>query len=128
MTVGLAVELAPGPWGKAAGLLVGYVAMGLDLDGSWDSPGDHGLHFAPEIPTAEDLADLTPEEWTVVDRMARMAQGSFDGVQKALGEPLPPVSQETHWWEPLIDVMMPGVGDLLDAGNGRPGGLLHRPR
>jgi hypothetical protein len=128
MTVGLAAELAPGPWGNAAGVLVGYVAMALELDGTWDSPGDHGLRFAPEVPTAEDLAELTPEDWTVVDRVARMARGSFEGVQQTLGRPLPPVSDEPHWWEPLVDSLVPGPGDLLGRRGGVPGASGHPPR
>jgi hypothetical protein len=119
MTLGLVADLAPGPWGVAAGLLADYVAMGLDLDGTWDSPGDHGLRFAPTLPTAEDLAGLTPEEWTVVDRMARMAQGSFDGAQQALGKTLPPVPHENPWWEPVRNAVMPGPVDAVDLLRGR---------
>ena len=129
MTFGWAAELAPGPWGKAAALVEGYVAMWLDLDGTWDSAGDQGLRFAPDAPTAADMADLTPDEWTAVDRMARMAQGSFEGVQQALGRPLPPMSPETHWWGPILDMVMPGPGDLLEQVAGtRPGGRIHLPR
>jgi hypothetical protein len=121
MTIGLVADLAPGPWGVAAGLLADYVAMGLDLDGTWDSPGDHGLQFAPSLPTAGDLAALTPEEWTVVDRMARMAQGSFEGTQAALGQLTAPVSKEVHWWDPVLSAVTPEPADLVGV---LPG---HRP-
>ena len=86
MTIGLAADLAPGPWGMAAGVLVGYVAMGLQLDGTWDSPGYHGLRFAPGVPAPDMMTDLTPEEWTMVDRTARHGTGLLRGCSGGTGD------------------------------------------
>jgi hypothetical protein len=114
MTVRLATDLTPGPWGTAAGIIADYVAMELDLDGTWDSSGFHGPEFAPDVPTPEEMAALTPEDWTTVDRMARMAQSAFAGVQQVVGTPESPESSATHWWGPLLDALKPGPSDLIE--------------
>ena len=111
-TVGLVADLAPGPWGTAAGVVEGYVAQWLHVDGTWETGGDHGLTFGPNTPNSADLAALTPEEWTVADRVARMAQSSFDGTEQVLGHALPPISAQTHWWGPLLAAVVPGPADL----------------
>jgi hypothetical protein len=88
--------------------------MELDLDGTWDSSGFHGPEFAPDVPTPEEMAALTPEDWTTVDRMARMAQSAFAGVQQVVGTPESPESSATHWWGPLLDALKPGPSDLIE--------------
>jgi hypothetical protein len=113
LTVGLATTLAPGPYGVAAGVVEGYVAMWLGFDGTWD-PGPHdGPTFQPDVPEASSLTGLTPEEWTVVDRMARQAEGAYEEAARALGHVGTPRPPETHWWEPILDAM-PGPADAGD--------------
>lgn len=114
MTVGLAVEFPAGPWGMAAGVVVDYLAMGLHVDGSWETGGDQRPRFRPAVPGLSALASLTPQEWTAVDRMARMAQTSFESTAHALGAPNVPISTGTAWWQPLLYALAPGLGDVLD--------------
>ena len=116
MTVGLAVQLAPGPWGVAAGVVADYVAMWTDMDGTWDAGTDRGLVFQPDVSSPRDLMSLTPDEFKTVNALADQAKNSFTGTSAALGVVDVPMSAAKNWWAPIESAATIGPGDLLDIG------------
>jgi hypothetical protein len=122
-TVGLAASFAPGPYGVAAGLIEGYAAMWLGFDGTWEPGTDHGPTYRPDVLDPSALTQLTPDEWTAVDRMAEQAEDAFDETARALGPVETPKPRPGHWWDPILDAALPGPADALRLGRPRRGHL-----
>jgi len=116
LTVGLLVQVIPGYWGVAAGVLEGYAAIALDADGTWDNGVDRGLVFDRDDATAVAVAQLPPEQAAHVRAVTWQAQAAFDRTADALGERRPPESAPHDYLEPLED----GISDLmLERADGR---------
>jgi hypothetical protein len=114
MTVGLAAGLAPGPWGLAGGVVAGYVAMGLHLDGTWTPGPEQQLSFAPNVVDPSTLTGLAKEDWMHAYVLAHIAEDSYQGTAAALGLPEPVEPPATHWWGPLLEAVTPGPGDVVE--------------
>jgi hypothetical protein len=115
MTIGLAAQLAPGLWGRAAGVVVDYVAMWLDMDGTWEAGPDGELTFQPGVPTPPDVEALSADEYAHLNTLVDLAKQSFGGTAHALGLVDVPSSAAKNWWAPLQGAVTVGPGDLLDA-------------
>lgn len=114
-TVGLAVQLAPGPWGRVGGVVADYVAMWTDMDGTWVAGPDRARTFRPDVPPAEALQSLTPEEFDRVNTLADQAKTSFTRTASSLGVVDVPVSAAKNWWGPIEAALTVGPGDVLDV-------------
>lgn len=104
-TVALVPEIIPGLWGVAAGVIVGYAAIPLGADGTWENPPDTGLVFDAGAAVAEgdDRVDpvASPAE------VARQIRAAFERTAGALGDPAPAESPPTDWLSPLLDAVVP---------------------
>jgi hypothetical protein len=109
LLVGTAADLVAGPAGVAAGVAEGYLAIGLDFDGTWDNGPDRGLRF-----DADDAAAA------VTDSLAPQARAAFGRAARALGRQAPPTSPEEDLVEPLLDGMVGLSFERLDNLPGRP--------
>ncbi|SNR49168.1 hypothetical protein [Blastococcus mobilis] len=102
-TVGL-VGFAPGAWGVGLGLVEGYLAITLDMDGTWTDPVDAGLSFdgadAASAARAGVASDSAEQARAVVDQ----ARAAYERTADVLGRPEPPVSPRTDYLEPLGEV------------------------
>jgi hypothetical protein len=121
LTVGLIVQLIPGYWGIAAGVVEGYAAIALDMDGTWENGVDRGLVFDRADAASAALAHLPPEQAAHVRAATWQAQAAFDRAAGALGERRPPESPAHDYLEPLEDAMS---GLMLERTQGR----LRSPR
>ena len=109
-TVGVVASLPPGPAGRVTDALQGYAAMALHLDGTWAAGVD--AHQVRDRADAVALGlDALPLESVEILACAASAAAGFDGAQAALGVPEAPRSPETHWWQPALDAVTPGLGD-----------------
>ena len=117
VSIGLAADLAPGPWGMAAGVLVGYVAdegCNSTARGTARATTASGSHLVSRAPDM--MTDLTPEEWTMVDRDGPDGTGLLRGCSGGIGDvAAPPCLPRPHWWGPLVDAMVPGPTDAAGA-------------
>ena len=120
LTIGTIVQLVPGYWGVAAGVVEGYAAIALDADGTWENGVDRGLVFDEDDAATAALAQLAPEQATQVRAVTWQAQAAFDRTADALGERRPPTSPEHDYMEPLVD----GIRGLFQE---RMQGPAHRP-
>jgi hypothetical protein len=111
-TAGL-VGLAPGPWGVGLGLVEGYVAIALGMDGTWDAGVDTGLSFDDEDAVTAVPADLPPDRMADAPAWADQARSSFARVADALGLPEPPVSAEADYLDPLRDMALDSAGSRV---------------
>ena len=91
LTVGLLVNLLPGRGGLVGGLAADYAARPLHMDGTWDNGPDRGLHFP---------------------RAGGQAGTGYDRTAALLGHPEPPTSPRWHWWDPLLDSLVPAPTDV----------------
>jgi hypothetical protein len=101
-TVGL-VGFLPGWWGVGAGLVEGYAAIALGMDGTYEVGADRGLHF-----DSGDAADLVAEGLPTeraVDTAVVVAQAraAYDRAMRALGAIPVPESPEHDFLEPFVD-------------------------
>jgi hypothetical protein len=101
-TVG-AVGLLPGWWGVGAGLIEGFAAIALDMDGTWEMDPDRRLHFGEDDAVEGAVVGLSAalEDATAVEGQAR---GAFDRTIRALGVASAPESRQHDYLEPLLDV------------------------
>jgi hypothetical protein len=111
LTVGLAVSRIPGPFGIAAGLLEGYAAIWLDMDGTWDNGVDRGLSFDRADAARAALAAVSPEHQAQAHAAVVQARAAYDRATGVLGRPAPPVSPETDYLEPVQDAMTDVAGE-----------------
>jgi hypothetical protein len=121
MTVGLFAQLVPGYPGIAAGVLEGFAAILLDMDGTWENGVDRGLVFDRDDAAATALAPLPPGRAADAQAVSRQAVAAFDRTATALGVRQPPES-------PPIDLLEPVLGGLLGLGDERAGGRVRLPR
>lgn len=109
-TVGLAGEALPGAWGSAAGLLTDYAAILFGADGTWADEVDGGLVFDSGAAIEEGLADTRPERALAAAEIARQARGAFDRTAGALGDPMPVLSPDVDFLQPVIDAFLSEAG------------------
>lgn len=109
-TVGLAGEVLPGTWGTAAGLLTDYAAILFDADGTWEDEVDGGLVFDSGRAIDEGLATTEPERALAAAEIARQARGAFDRTAGALGDPMPVLSPDVDFLQPVIDAFLSEAG------------------
>jgi hypothetical protein len=121
MTVGLFTQLIPGYLGVAAGVLEGYAAIWLDMDGTWENGEDRGLVFDRDDAATAALAQLPPGQAEDLRAVTRQAQAAFDRTATALGERRPPESPSVDYLEPLL-------GGLSDLSHERTGSRVRMPR
>jgi hypothetical protein len=105
LSVDSIVNLIPGPWGVGAGVVAGYLAIWMNMDGTWENGVDRGLVFDRADAAAEALAQLPPDRSADVVTVARQARAAFDRTARALGLPRPPTSPEVDYLEPVLDGM-----------------------
>jgi hypothetical protein len=103
-SVHLVPELIPGCGGIVAGLVEGYAAIALDMDGTWDDRADRGLVFDSTDAAVLALTTVAPQEGTAVRAVVDQATAAFDRTAAVLGERRAPVSPETDWLEPFEDL------------------------
>jgi hypothetical protein len=98
-----AVGLLPGWWGVGAGLVEGYAAIALNMDGTWEMGPDQGLRFGKDDAADRATAALSraPEDAAAIEEQARAA---FDRTIRALGAASAPRSPGHDWTEPLVDL------------------------
>lgn len=111
VTVGLGTEFLPGPFGVVGGLVEGYVAILLGMDGTWDNGEDGGLRLEQDDAEAAAREGLPPDAQAEAESVTAWARVAFDRTAGALGDPVPPASPETDWVGPLLDVLVPGPDD-----------------
>jgi hypothetical protein len=128
MTVGLFVELIPGYLGMAAGVVEGYLAIALDMDGTWDNGVDRGLVFDRDDAAAVALAQLPPEHAADAQAVSRQAVAAFDRTATALGARRPPESPPVDLGAPLQDGPVDLQQSRTDRDHGRIGGRVRLPR
>ena len=107
-TVGLLVGLIPGPWGIAAGVLEGYVAIGLDMDGTWENGRDPGVVMDAQDAGRAAVAGLGPAPEAAAVAVAGQARASYERAIDLLGRPAAPISPDADYLAPLTD----GVTDV----------------
>jgi hypothetical protein len=116
LTVGL-VGYLPGMAGNVGGVIEGYAAIALDMDGTWDNGVDRGLVFDGGTAADASRADLGPAAAAEAREVARQARIAFHRTAAVLGDPTPPESPPVDYLGPLFDALLPGPDDLR-----RPGG------
>jgi hypothetical protein len=109
-SAGLVPVLVPGLGGVAAGVVVGYAAIPLGADGTWEDPPDTGLVFDAGTAVVEGLDRVDPATSTA--EVARQIRTAFERTAGALGDPAPVESPPTDWLSPLLDAVVPGVTPL----------------
>ena len=102
--------LIPRQWGVAAGVIVGYAAIPLGADGTWEDPPDTGLVFDAGTAVVEGLERVKPT--TSAAEVARQIRTAFERTAGALGDPTPVESPPTDWLSPILDAVLPGVTPL----------------
>jgi hypothetical protein len=113
LTIGLATGLVPGVYGVAAGVIEGYAAMWLGMDGTWDNGPDRGLHLDRSDAVTRAVRPLPDGQARAARRVAEQAAGAYEVTARSLGLPKPPTSPVNHWWQPLADALTPGPDGLL---------------
>lgn len=106
----------PGPLGVAGGLVDGYGALVLGVDGTWDVPPDTGPLREAEDAVADGRDALGPVGSGSPQDLARQARAAFDRAAAVLGEPLPPESPESDWLAPLLDAFLGLAGERTGPG------------
>jgi len=98
-----AAGLLRGGWGVGAGLIEGYAAIALDMDGTWEMDPDRGLHFGDDdaVDRAAGGLSAPTEDAAAVEEQAR---GAFDRTIRALGAAAAPESPRHDYLEPLLDL------------------------
>jgi hypothetical protein len=129
-TAGLVTEFWPGPAGRVAGVVEGYVAIWLDLDGTWDPRHDDGATYDRADAAAAVRAALPAETRSQIEGYARQAHTAMELTARVLGDPLPPEPPEKDYLAPVLEAVVPEADDLRrvrnpagDAGF-RPGSFL----
>jgi hypothetical protein len=106
-TVGLLVGLVPGPWGIAAGVLEGYAAIALDMDGTWENGPDPGVVMDARDAGRAAVAGLgpapAPEAAPDAAAVAGQARASYERAIDLLGRPMAPTSPDEDYLAPLTD-------------------------
>jgi hypothetical protein len=93
----------PSWWGVAGGVVEGYVAIALGMDGTWENVADRGLHVDRDTAAESMVADLPPDRAGDADAVARQARAAFDRTARLLGSPRAPVSPLEDYAEPFLD-------------------------
>jgi hypothetical protein len=122
-SVHLVPELIPGYWGIVAGVVEGYAAIALDMDGTWEDRADRGLVFDSTDAAVLALATVAPREETAVRAVVDQATAAFDRTDAVLGERRAPVSPKTDWLEPVEDLGIDFQNEQMERENrwrGRP--------
>jgi hypothetical protein len=122
-SVHLVPELIPGYWGIFAGIVEGYAAIALDMDGTWEARADRGLVFDSTDAAVLALATVAPGEETDVRAVVDQATAAFDRTDAVLGERGAPVSPKTDWLEPVEDLGIDFQNEQMERENrwrGRP--------
>lgn len=97
-------ELIPGGGGVVAGLVESGVAIGLDMDGTWEERADRGLVLDRSAAAAVALAAGAPQTPGDIRAVTDVATGAFDRTTAVLGERRAPRSPETDWTDAVRDV------------------------
>lgn len=120
--VGGAASLVPGPAGIAAGLIEGYAAIGLRMDGTWVDPADDGLVLDAADAARASSAGLEAGQAERAVAVASQARDVFVGATGVLGVPEAPLSPEHDYWAPLVDALTGVAGDRMSREPAAPGG------
>jgi hypothetical protein len=127
-TVHLVAELIPGWGGAVAGVVEGYLAIALNMDGTWDNGTDRGLLFDRDDAAAAAVAALAPQEPDDVRAVREQATAAFDRTAGLLGERRPPQSPAVDLAAPWEDLGIDARDARMGNENGRTGGRVRRPR
>jgi hypothetical protein len=128
LTVGLYTQLIPGYGGIGAGVLEGYLAIWLDMDGTWETGPDRGLVFGRGDAVTAALAQLPPDRAADTEAVVRQAAAAFDRTARALGVRRPPTSPPVDLAAPLLDGLSDLQQERTGRGGGRTGGHVRLPR
>jgi hypothetical protein len=104
----------PGPVGGVLGAVESLLALPLRMDGTWEyTPDPRASLEAGDASTAVPEA-LGPAVTGRTDEVARQAADAFVRAAGVLGCPAPPMSPEQDWTDPLMGLMGPGLGEVLE--------------
>ena len=95
---------SPGPAGIAAGIAAGYVAIALDMDGTWDAAPTGGSPSDPDDATRVALADAmcSDDRTRRFGRHRRQARVVYERRRRSCSAtPVPPRHRRRTWWAPL---------------------------
>jgi hypothetical protein len=121
-------EFLPGAAGLIAGVLEGYAAIGLDMDGTWVDRVDRGLVFDRTDATVLALAAVAPVEEADARAVIEQAAAAFDRTAAVLGEREAPTSPETDWSAPVADLGIDFQGERTGHQRAWKGPRLRLPR
>jgi hypothetical protein len=106
----------PGVVGDVAGVVEGYAAIALGMDGTWENGTDPGQVFDSGSAVDAGRAELGPLPAAAADEVGRQARIAFDRTTAVLGSPAPPESPPVDLLGPVLDAVTPGHDDVRGPG------------